>query len=272
MRRVFEYTGLFTLMCFSFFITEKTSTIAKNTDNIMLTIKNEYANYETLAVDAKIDGDRIIPGICGRKVNINDSYNKMKKIGLYDDSLYQYNYDVPKISSLNIYDKYIQSDNLASNAVYLFVKLNNSNQKFVEKYDFKNYNFIVDSAFFEENKGLIKRLLKNNSIVIAKTSFKDYKKIDKLYLESKGSHIYCYNDDKNNEFLLNCSSNKSSTIGGVKEISEQYLLNVKKQIGNGRFIGLELTSALINNIKLIEDYIASKGMNISQIDISLKEC
>ena len=42
MKKYFEYIGLITLVCFSFFITEQTVTVVKEVDDIMVQIKNNY--------------------------------------------------------------------------------------------------------------------------------------------------------------------------------------------------------------------------------------
>ena len=121
MRKLFEYIGLITLMCFSFFITEKTTMIAKNMDNIMVEIKSNYQKFEFQPKDATINNDEIIPGICEKKVNINKSYNEMKKIGMYDEKLYQYNYQNPNQNLLNNYDKYVIKGNSFKNYIYFFI-------------------------------------------------------------------------------------------------------------------------------------------------------
>lgn len=272
MQKTFEYIGLISLMCFSFFITEKTNTIVKNMDNIMLEIKNNYKKYEVEYKNALIENDVIKPGICSKKVNINKSYNEMKKVGLYDDKLYQYEYDLPKINILNSYDKYVVSGNEYKNYVYIFVNLNNSNKDLLSKHDFENYNFIVTASFYNKNTKLIKELVDNgNSILISSTKFRKYKKISKNYYDKYGKKIYCYNENKDDNFLDTCSGNKSNSIY-VEDINLYDLSDIKTKIKIGNFIGIKLNKSLLNNIEILEKYIEQKGILKSNIDDNLKEC
>ena len=163
MRKFFEYIGLLSLMCFSFFITEKTITIAKNVDNIMIDIKNNYKKYELKSSDALINDNFITPGICGKKVDLNKTYNEMKILGIYDDKLYQYIYYKPDINIDNNLDKYINRGNDYKNYIYIFFDLNNTNKYIINNYDFKYYNFIVQSDFYFNNQKIIKKLVDNNN-------------------------------------------------------------------------------------------------------------
>lgn len=273
MRKLFEYIGLITLMCFSFFITEKTTMIAKNMDNIMVEIKSNYQKFEFQPKDATINNDEIIPGICGKKVNINKSYNEMKKIGMYDEKLYQYNYQNPNQNLLNNYDKYVIKGNSFKNYIYFFITITNSNIFYLQEYDFKNYNFIMTYDIYIKNKKIVEQLIDNgNSILLENTSFKKYKKISKDYENKTGNKIFCYNEKKDSDFLDLCSSNKSNTISGIYYIDNNYFLNLKKNLSKGNFVHFELSKELLVNIKYMEDYVEQKGITKSNIDYSLKEC
>ena len=271
MRKYFEYIGLITLMCFSFFMTEKTAMIAKNTDEIMLEIKDKYASFEYPAEGAKIIDKEIIPGKCGKKVNVNESYNEMRKIGYYDDKYYQYDNIKPTISLSDNYDKYIKQGNAKDKNIYFFIELDSSNIALVLEYPFKNYNFIVNSRIYDEHKDIIEHLMKDNSILISNSSFKNYKRIAKDYYSVKKETIYCYNALKEYSFLKSCSSNKSYSISKMSLVSNQHLLNVKKLAQNGSFIKLTLNTELINNLQLVEDYVSSKGLTFQTVK-HLEEC
>ena len=103
------------------------------------------------------------------------------------------------------------------------------------------------------------------------SSFKNYKKVASDYLDRTGKKIYCYNVS-NDEYLKTCSSNKSSSIGNIKEISDNYLLYVKKDLTKGKFFKFSLNEDLINNIQFVESYVESKGLTIANVDSELKEC
>ena len=90
MKKFFQILGLITLICFGFFITEKTALVVNNMDDIMINIKQNKDKYKSKSKDAVIKDNTIIPGINGKEVNINKSYKNMKINGYYSDKLYIY--------------------------------------------------------------------------------------------------------------------------------------------------------------------------------------
>ena len=273
MRKIFEYIGLLTLMCFSFILTEKTRTIAKNVDSIMIDINNNYEKYKISPKNATIIGNKIIPGICGREVNINKSYNEMKKIGMYDDKLFQYNYYYPEKNIKNNLDKYVVKGNDYKNYIYILINLNEENKVLLKMYEFHNINFIVQYNFYINNKNIINNLIKNdNSIIIENTSFKKLKKISKQYYEKTNNNIYCYNNNDSIEFLNNCSLNKNNSIYRLEQYNSNYLYHIKLNLKKGMLYRFSLNEKLLNEITQIDNYINQKGIYISSVDNNLKEC
>ena len=270
---MFEYIGLISLVCFSYIITEKTSTVAKNMDEIMINIKNNYIKYEEKSIDALINNNDIIIGNCGKYVDINKSYLEMKKKGIYDDKLYQYKYVYPNIRLNNNYDKYIVSGSRYKNYIYIFIHIDENNKYLLNNYDFNNYNFIVNNTFYFNNYSLINKLMNNNnSILIEETNFKDLKKISNHYKKNYNSTIYCYNRNNNDSFLELCSSNESRKIKNIDIYRNNYLYHLKVNLKKGNFYNFSLNKELINSIKIIDNYLNQRGIYKSNIDINLKEC
>ena len=69
-----------------------------------------------------------------------------------------------------------------------------------------------------------------------------------------------------------CSNNKNNSISKINKISDNYFLNIKKNLKKGNFYKINLSNDMIKKLKLIEEYIDSKGISRSSIDIHLKEC
>lgn len=273
MSKIFEYIGLISLMCFSFIITEETTTIAKNVDEIMINIKNNYKEYEKKPIDAIIDNKKIIAGNCGKDIDIDKSYLEMKKIGMYDEALYQYKNVYPSINLKNNYDKYIVGGNYQKNTIYIFIAINEENKYWLNSYDFDNYNFIVSKSFYMNNMNLIKELVgKHNSVLIEETNYKDYKNILNHYKKLTKQNIYCYNDSIDSIFMNICSSNRSNTIGKIELYSSNYLYSLKSNLKRGSFYKFTLNKELISNSKSIDNYLNQKGIKKSNIDETLKEC
>ena len=68
MKKIFQFIGLISLICFSFFITEKTSVVVSDLDEIMIEIKANYKKYKTDSKNAIIENNTIIPGIREKEV------------------------------------------------------------------------------------------------------------------------------------------------------------------------------------------------------------
>jgi len=271
MNKIFRIIGILSLICFSFFITSKTSMLAKEMDEIMIKIKNEKYRYEYKSIDATINGNQIIPGKCGMKVNIDKTYNEMKKIGMYDYHLYQYDYYLPKVNIYNNRDKYIISGNKYKSNIYIFIELTELNKKHIYESNFTNYNFIVNSLFYINNLDLVEYIYQNNnSILIKDTSYKRYKYILKKYKSLSNKNIYCYS--LKDTFLSLCSSNGSLTIKKIEQITSNYLYNIKRILNNGVFINIELSNNYLVYKNEIEKYIEKKGLYISNIENNLVGC
>ena len=125
-KKFFSYMGVFALICFSFYYTESAVNIVKRNDPIMQEIVNVSSNYEEEAVDAILIDNNIIPGINGIKVDIDKSYEKMKKYGAFNSGLLVFEEVVPTISVTNTYDKFITSGNSVKQSVSLLIKLENT--------------------------------------------------------------------------------------------------------------------------------------------------
>ena len=119
MRKTFEVIGLISLICFSFFYTEKISTVIKENDDILKEIESVASQYKTEAINAIIDNNSIIPGINGREIDIKKSYKKMKKVNSFNSNLLVYKEIEPEISIKEVYDKYIVSGNQQKKEVSL---------------------------------------------------------------------------------------------------------------------------------------------------------
>ena len=84
MKNFFQIVGIISLLCFSFIYTEKTVTVVKEFDDIMIQIKEQNELYKILPTEATIADDTIIPGLNGSEIDIDKSYSKMKRYGKYN--------------------------------------------------------------------------------------------------------------------------------------------------------------------------------------------
>ena len=161
MKKYFQIIGIISLACFSFMFTEKTALMVRNSDSLMQTIKENEAQYEVKSINASIEGNTIIPGIGGKKVNGSKSYTNMKRLGQFNANLLLYDYILPEVSLTKNYDKYVIGGNPRKNMVSLIIKIN-SNDKIDEIQVISNNGEIIKSKTFNSNLAKLEFTLKSN--------------------------------------------------------------------------------------------------------------
>jgi len=127
LKRFFSFFIFNFLSFLSFFLTTIAVNYIKALDPIMVSLNNNKSNYEVDFVNAVIDDVSIVPGRSGIKIDIDKSYNLMKKYGTYNEQLLVFNNYVPNISISNIYDKYINKGNSDKRLVSFVFKVEDTN-------------------------------------------------------------------------------------------------------------------------------------------------
>lgn len=272
MKKLFQIVILITLMGISFFYTEKTTSVVKEYDDIMIQIKSIYDEEKVEYENAIIDGNNIIPGISGKEININKSYNKMKRYGKFEKSLLVYNILKPKIS-VEKKDKFIingNPKNMNISLIFLIKEndqidkiiniLNNKKVKgnffFDDKWLEKESNIVVDVIKEKHNVGMLNYTDWNNSLI---------KKI------GKQKENYCYSYKEQLSVLMKCKKNHNYTIKTNIIFNNNYYQNIKNNLKAGSIISLEANQQLENELPIIINYITSKGYEIVSLEKLLKE-
>ena len=91
----------------------------------MKIIKDKQDIYNIPPIDAIITSHTMIPGISGKSINLNKSYNNMKRVNKFQESLLIYDEIKPNKTIYNIYDKVIISGNLNVNKISILTSLDN---------------------------------------------------------------------------------------------------------------------------------------------------
>lgn len=281
LKKYLEMLGLGVLICFSFILTDKTSTIMKENDEIMATIKENYSQFETSSIDAKINNDEIIPGISGKQVDIESSYQVMKKIGKYHSDFLVYKDISPTVTLENNYNKYITGGNPARKAVsFIFKVYNNTNISAllkILKQKEVTANFFLDGKWLEQNYEKLTGLVNNNHLVGNLGYNKeygtdnDYWFVSNIKRNTKQKKYYCYCEIKNDNSLSSCAKLDQYTIIPSIIVKDDLLINVKQKVQSGSIISVELTDYNISELSLTIDYIRSKGYEINTLDMLLDE-
>ena len=268
-------------MGFSFFYTEKTVSVVKEYDSIMIQIREQENKYRKDPIEAIINNNTIIPGISGEKVNINKSYSKMKRYGKYEESLLVISKIKPNILLEKNKDKYIITGNKNKNTVSLIflVDKNDNLDNIVNILDEKGVkgNFFLDGYFVEANTNLIPILINEGHIVGNLSYNNDYTNSSFIWIENiiekigKQKYGYCYLENENKEAIKICKLNDNYTIKPNIIIKKNPYNEIKKNIVSGSLISLEVNSELEEELPIIINYIKSKGYNIETLDKHLSE-
>ena len=269
MKNIFKGIGLFGLVIFSFFYTNQAVSVINEKDEIMVKIKERQNEYNIAPIQSKVDGDSIIPGVNGRKVNINKSYNNMKKIGIYNPNylIYDVLYPDERLKK----DKYIISGNNKINNVSLIFIIDDISSIYkiisiLKEENIKSDFFITDD-FINNNIGLTAYLVSNGFGI---NYYGDYSSsdfvINNTIIKSnlKQENVYCYLENKNNKYLDICRLNNNYTIIPNIIIKNNMLSKIKKEIKNGSIISIY--SSDIEELLLTIKYVKSKGYNIVKLD------
>ncbi len=259
--KIIKLIGLVCLFCFTFFYTDKIITVTKDQDEIMVKIKEFQKNNIQKPINAKIEDDTIIPGQRGKNVNIESSYQVMKKIGYFEESKIIYEDIYPEISIYNNYNKYIIEGNSKEKKVSLLYIINNSNtiNNILSISKNNKINFFIDSSYLNNNISIIDKLKEyeiynygNNG-----TYTKDNLIITNNIINNKSNNksIYCLFLKKDPTSLNQCTNSKMHSI--IPNVTGNYV-DIKKNLKNGSIILINNSQELNNII----EYITSKGYEI----------
>lgn len=268
MKKLFNIIGIISLVIISFVYTEKTTMVVREYDDIMINIKKQK-NIEK--IDSIIVEDTIIPGILERKINIDESYMNMKKLGYYKNELLVYEKIDNKNSLKNHLDKYIISGNKSKNMVSIIFDLDwNSNiNKILEIIEENNIevSFAVNDEWINSNNELLNEISKKHTILIKeKNNFNWVNMTIKKVLKKQ---TYCFTNEKDEDLLNICKNKKINTILPL-EINN-YLIETKKNLTSGVLLSYKVNSNLENNLDMIIKYIKNRGYTISNIVEHLEE-
>lgn len=275
MKKILNVLGVTILTLFSFYYTKQVANLSKSKDVIMQDIMLYKSNYEKKSCDAKIDNDTITPGLNGIMVDVNKSYSKMKELGVYNENLYIFIKEMPKVTINNNYNYFIQNGNRNNrNMSLLFIMEDDSYLfdilKILKSNDAKATFFINDNISInslkkitEDNHILGNMIISNNKINIKNTN--SY--IDRV---STNKNRYCYTNTFDYDMLNTCKSLNMYTIKSTNISNDPYIF-VKENLKSGSIFDMKNNKKNVESLNIILKYIKQKGLNIVSLDELLNE-
>jgi len=280
-KNTIKFCGLMILTLFSFFYTEKTVMTIKNQDPLMIELNMIKDEYKVDAHDVIKTENNIIPGMIGCEVDIDKSYNNLKRLGTFNSNLLIYKDIFPDQMLENHYDKYIIKGNKEKNMITLIFKVkedtNIDNIVKILKNKKTKATFFIDGKFIENNIEKVKYLIKNNHEVLNYGYDNQYDKdliawnnnlIDRI---NYNNPKFCYTEEENYDTLMLCGANKMHTIIPSLIVKNNPLIEVKNSIEKGSLISFNINSQTEKELNIVINYINQKGYTIDILSKHLKE-
>jgi len=278
-KKFFSLIGALTLICFSFYYTDSAVDIVKRNDPIMKEIVNVSSSYEEKSIDATLVDNNIIPGISGVKVDIDKSYEKMKKYGSFDEGLLVFEEVVPTISTSNTYDRYIVKGNSNKQSISLVFELSDTFYideilRILRDKEVKGTFFIIEEIISNDIDVLEKIYLNGHSIELLSREYSnnEIKKVNKMIKSLTSSKVkYCYSEKENNNLINNCKSNKMHSIIPTIVTTNFPYSDIKNHVTSGSIISLDNDINTIRELTPILNYLNQKGYKVITLDELLDE-
>ena len=276
MKKIFKIISVSLFTIFSFYYTNRVVDLSKNEDPIMKEIKSIKDEYEIKPVNGVIQENTILVGSSGKRVDVDASYEKMKRLKYYDDSLLEYINIKPLITKDKNYEKLIIGSNVKKKISIVFqiddIDIFNQILYIVDKHNIP-VTLFMDVKLIENSEYLMKKIKDNKNISLGIYGYDNSFDIVSLnyvknFLKKFNYNNYClYKDDK---FLRACKNYKINTIKPIlveKEVYK-YLSEYKKE---GYIYQIKTNKRNIAELNSSFMYLHQKGYKIVNLDDLLKE-
>lgn len=273
MKKFFEYIGLLSLVCFSFFLTDKTASVVQEVDNLMVQIKSHQEEYNQKGENATVKEKYIVPGLPNRSVNTLKSYQEMKKVGVYDSNYFVYDIKKPSDNLDNHLDKYIVSGNPKKRMVsIIFLVREGPIKSILDKIGDKKVSFVIPNYNFQNQISDIELAIdEGNEFLIEDYKEQNYLNTKQKLETLKNPTKICYNIEQNDNYLSLCKKNKYYSVTTTRVITKTPLTTTKEILAPGLFLTFEVNNQLLEELPNIISYIESRGYQIKPLSEHIKE-
>ena len=254
--KYFKYLLMIILILVSFYLTEKSALFLRGKDPIMQTIKEYSKDYNTDAIDAKIDNNYIIPGMYGRRVNEIKSLMKMKSLKTFNSLFLKTDKIKPNISIDDNKDKIINKGNEKKNAI-----------SFILENDESNIITYLVSEKIEASILVDKISVNNNNFEQINNDFSNYEYVEKILNKDKNNTNICIINRTNKNF---CIRHKKYLVEPTYVLTSTNLVIIKNKITSGDIILIK-DNVSIDDLSYLINYIKSKNLNIVKLSKLISE-
>jgi len=248
-----KYLCIIFLCLLSFYYTEQIALYVKSKNPLVQTIESKKEELYVNSIDSTlIDELYIIPGMNGKEVNVNSSFNTMKELNVYNENKIIYNQIEPKISLKDNKERIIIRGNKQKRQVSLVFENVSDLTKYLVQKKYKINLLITEEKYYKEYEMI------NNS-----NNKERYNRIESYLTNNKLNKNICY---KSNKTL--CKDNyifQESLIINHSNLST----NINK-ITNGEIILIKDTLTL-TELELLTNKIKSQDLSIVPLSTLISE-
>ncbi len=250
MKKTFKIMGIISLLFFSFFYVNQINRVLLTQNDLMKIIKYKQDDYYIKAINAKIEGNYIIPGLNGKKVNVLESYYNMRDFKKFNEYYLVYQDVIPQVNLENNKNKIIISGNPNNRNISLIVD-NNIIQKYLIEQKIKANILIL---YYEYNKNSFLEQINN-----------DVDNFNRLnhYLKTKICLV--------NEEIVNLCLKHNYHLIEVKDyVNQNNIIKMKNNIHSGQILFISHNLSL-KNFKILLKEINFKDYNLVYISELISE-
>lgn len=255
-KKIISSLLLLAVCLFSFYYTNKIALYVKNKNPLMQQIKSRYEDTYLMPVNSTIiDDTYIIPGLSGKKLNIDSTFFNMQKKGIYDEEKFVFTLIKPNISLEDNKDKIIIRGNKNNNAVSLIVESINPVSKYL-----KQNSYQVNLLVSEEVYDLYYELINDSNIE------ETYNNIDSFLDKHRANNYLCL--VKNDKVPKLCQD--KYLIKPSLTISHSNIFSIKNKISSGEIILIK-DSVTLTDLVIILNEIKYHDLTIKPLSSLIKE-
>lgn len=277
MKKVIQIIIISLFTIFSFYYTDKIIEFSKKQDPIMTKIIEIKGEKEVEPVNAVLSNKTMLVGQSGLKVDVDTSYEQMKKLDEFNENLLEYISIKPSIIKKDNYEKLIIGSSTKEKKISFVFQLDS-----LEKIDQISYiltsnniyaTFFIDGKILEDNIIKVKNIFKDK-LKLGLYSYSDnYNNPSLRYNQGLINNNASYSNYclyKNEEFLNTCINNKINTIKPklIEKNIYNYLKTNKKE---GTIYQITSNETNIKELNSTIIYLKQKGYEIVSLDDLLKE-
>lgn len=250
-----KYTLVVLLMLFSFYLSDQLILYVESLSPLMQEVE-EKKRDDIEPVNAVIDGNTIVPGKNGEKVNVRESYLKMNDFGAFNELFYVYDYIKPEISLYDNLDKVIIKGRDEGNVALIV-----DNDRFEEYLLTENIKFskiITDGSEIKD---------KNIEYINGARTEEEFKTLNVYFKREKINKKICIVGYSSNTY---CNMNNYFKVAPTIEFYKSNLAKDKSTIKGGYILFIHDNLSL-SECKLIISEINASNLNIIYLSELISE-